>query len=373
MIRPHTTPASTLLTGHPAGSPAEAVSWSGFFATTNLGLVILGADLAVLSLNPAAERLTGWPAAEAVGQDGRVVVVIRSPRHLRLRGLLNRVQAGQSYPCHGEPGQVARLITRDKSECSVSLQILAAQPDAPILLVLQEVPHRRLNPQCARDFLAAAGHELRTPLTALRGFADVLIARPDLPAETRTEFHRILGEEVSRLTALVDRVLEVSRLEVGAVLPKPGPVAPGALLTTILQRHQRGIDQRQITLDCQIAADVPDVWADQPRLVRIIEELLLNALHHTPARGRIEVRLEVVEEHLCLSFRDSGPGLPAGEEAHVFDPFHRGKTKHKGAGIGLSLVRGNVQLMGGTVTAANVPQGGAYFEVRLPLEDLRPG
>jgi signal transduction histidine kinase len=360
----------------PAASPlpplAELVSWTDFFASTGLGLVVLGTDLAVQALNPMAEQLTGWTADDAIGQDGRVVLKIRSPRHLRLRGLLNRVQAGQCYPCHGEPGQIARLVTRDNAERSVSLQVLAPRPGAAILLVLQEVPHRRLTPHCARDFLAAVGHELRTPLTALRGFADLLIAKPDLPPETRAEFLRILGGEVTRLSELVDGVLEMSRLEVGAVLPKLGPVAPGTVLAAVLQRHQRAAAGRQVTLEAQIAPGLADVWTDQSRLVRIMEELVGNALKFTPAGGHVTARLAMEAQDLCLVVEDSGPGIPAGDEERIFEQFHRGKGSAKGAGLGLSLVRGNVELLGGTVTAANVPGGGARLEVRLPWEDLLP-
>lgn len=372
MLSPHETSVPAPPAGSPLGSPAETVSWLDFFATTSLGLVVLGADLTVQSLNPAAERMTGWPTAEAAGQDGRLVVVVRSPRHLRLRSLLNRLQAGQSYPCHGEPGQVARLLTREKTERSVTLQMLAHRPDAAILLVLQEVPHRRLTPHCARDFLAAAGHELRTPLTALRGFADLLIAKPDLPPETRAEFHRILGGEVTRLTELVDRVLEISRLEVGAVLPKPGPVTPGAVLTAVLKRHQRGAAGRQVTLEANIDPGVPDLWTDPTRMHRIMDELLGNAVKFTPAGGRVTASLRVAEKDMLLVVEDTGPGIPAGDEERVFEQFYRGKGSSKGSGLGMTLVRSNVELLGGTVTAGNVPGGGARLEVCLPWEDLLP-
>jgi signal transduction histidine kinase len=354
------------------GTGYQSVPWLEFFANTGLGLVVLGPDLAVQSLNPMAEQLTGWSAADAVGQDGRTVVVIRSPRHLRLRGLLNRVRAGQAYPCQGEPGQLARLVTRDHTERSVGLQVLAAAPDAPVLLVLQELPHRRLNPHCARDFLAAAGHELRTPLTALRGFADVLVKKPDLPPETRAEFNGIIAGEVARLSQLVDSVLEMSRLEVGAVLPKLGTVAPGAVLEAVLVRYRRLVAQKQIQLAVDLTPNLAELWTDQSRLLRIMEELISNAVKFTPAGGTVKISLNLTEQHLCFVVQDTGPGIPPGDEQRIFDQFYRGKSAVNGAGLGLSLVRGNVELLGGMVSAATAATGGARFEVLLPWEELLP-
>jgi two-component system OmpR family sensor kinase len=225
---------------------------------------------------------------------------------------------------------------------------------------------REASEERLRQFLADASHELRTPLSSIRGYAELY--RMGAMEDTDTAMKRI-EEEATRMGILVEDLLALARLD-EIRDPRRDLVALDALARDAVSDAQVTAPDRQITLD---APAVPTVLGDHDQLRQVLANLLRNALVHTPRGTPIEVTVRDRDDGVELVVRDHGRGLPPGDPAQLFERFWRaegGRERGRaGAGLGLAIVGAIVDDHGGSVTAANAPDGGAVFSVRLPARD----
>jgi two-component system, OmpR family, sensor kinase len=222
---------------------------------------------------------------------------------------------------------------------------------------------REASEERLRQFLADASHELRTPLSSIRGYAELY--RMGAMDDTDTAMKRI-EEEATRMGILVEDLLALARLD-EIRDPRREPVALDVLARDAVSDAQATAPDRAITLD---APAVPTVLGDPDQLRQVLANLLRNALVHTPRGTPIEVTVRDRDDGVELVVRDHGRGLPSGDPARLFERFWRaegGRERGRaGAGLGLAIVGAIVEDHNGTVTAANAPDGGAVFTVRLP-------
>lgn len=215
-------------------------------------------------------------------------------------------------------------------------------------------------------FLQAVSHDLRTPLAAILGLA-VTLEREDAllhPAEARGMAARIAAN-ARRLDRMVNDLLDLDRLSRGIVEPNLAPTEIGALVSNL-------VAESELTAGREVHVEAPTVWAevDAAKVERIVENLLANAVRHTPAGSRIWVRIEPGEADLTLVVEDEGPGVPPEERERIFEPFRQGAAapEHSpGVGVGLALVARFAELHGGRAWVEDRPGAGASFRVRLPL------
>ena len=221
------------------------------------------------------------------------------------------------------------------------------------------------------NFVAAVSHELKTPLTAIRMYGEILREGMVPSEEKRQEYYGTITAESERLSRLIDNVLELSRLEKGtrtvhATVGSIGPVLEE--VARILRPHARKMG---FELELQVAADLPAATFDRDALQQVLINLVDNALKFAcNAEDKIvTLACERAGDELVLRVRDRGPGVPSVQVGRVFQPFFRGEReltrRTKGTGIGLALVKGLVEQMGGRVAARNHPGGG--FEVSIAL------
>ncbi|MEZ5078161.1 MAG: HAMP domain-containing sensor histidine kinase [Solirubrobacterales bacterium] len=225
----------------------------------------------------------------------------------------------------------------------------------------REAGERRL-----RRFLADASHELRTPLAAIRGYSELhRLGASSEPAEVDRAMARIEAES-ARMGGLVDDLLTLARIDEVRV-PEAERVELGELLIDACDDARAASPDRQIGLGEGVAVAVE---GDHDQLRRVFDNLLRNAVVHTPPGTAIEVSLERDGEEAVASVRDHGDGLPDGEPEALFDRFWRSSASRSrddgGAGLGLAIVAAVVEAHGGRVEAADAPGGGAVFTVRLP-------
>jgi two-component system OmpR family sensor kinase len=226
-----------------------------------------------------------------------------------------------------------------------------------------------------RRFLADVSHELRTPLASIRGYAELFrIGAVRKPADTEKAMSRI-EEESARMGVLVDDLLTLARL--GEVNDRPSEAVDVSALAADAAADARATDPaREIAARDQGEAIV---LGDPHQLRQVLANLMRNALVHTPPGTAVEVATRRDGPGLVeIEVRDHGPGLPPGEDPRLlFERFSRpepGRERGRaGAGLGLAIVAGIVDTHGGTVDAANAPDGGAVFTVRLPLAGQRSG
>jgi signal transduction histidine kinase len=210
-------------------------------------------------------------------------------------------------------------------------------------------------------FLSAVSHELRSPLTVVRGLANELVSHgDDLEVEERREIHTELLDQAERLERLLADLLDVDRLQRGALRSKQSLTDVVASVRSVLE-HQPVADRVRLEAPDELKATV-----DRGQFERIVANLIGNAAKYAP-QGPITVRLEPVGPGVRLEVLDEGPGIPEDERERVFEPLYRMDDEHPrpGTGIGLSLVAAFAELHGGD--ARVVPNDrGAHLQVDLP-------
>ena len=220
-------------------------------------------------------------------------------------------------------------------------------------------------------FLQAVSHDLRTPLSAILGFSLTLQREEELglSAEDRQELAGRLAANARRLNRLVTDLLDLDRLHRGVIEPALSPTDVGAMARSVLDDLD-GLPHNRIHTELQSVV----VPIDSAKVERIVENLLINAVKHTPPEANIWLRVSGDQGGVLLTVEDDGPGVPEGFRAAIFEPFRQGPDRggpSPGVGIGLSLVARFAELHGGRAWVEEAPGGGASFKVSLPGSPLR--
>jgi signal transduction histidine kinase len=238
----------------------------------------------------------------------------------------------------------------------------------------RDVAELRTQEQLRRELVADVAHELATPLTAIEGFTEALLDGTAHDPATREETARTIAREAGRLHRLVDQLRRVTLYESGARPLERAPIRLASLIEETLAVLTPEIEQREITVEQAIPADLPPALADSDGVTEILLNILENALHHTPRGGRIDVSAVVEQDAghamVRISIADSGPGIPADERERVFERFHRTDRSRDastgGSGLGLAIVKALALAHGGRVSVDERPGGGARFSFTLP-------
>lgn len=217
--------------------------------------------------------------------------------------------------------------------------------------------------------LSSVSHDLRTPLTSIKAAASSLL-QEDVRwnDEERRSFTQSIEQEADRLNRLVENLLDLSRIESGALKPEKEWYPLNGLLHDVLARMQPLLNGRLVTID--LAADLPPAELDYLMIDQVFTNLLENTLRYTPAESPIEVVVQTDENELTVSVADRGPGIPENDLERIFDKFYRVLDRaHEigGTGVGLAVCRGLIEAHGGRIWAANRPGGGASLRFTLPL------
>ena len=218
----------------------------------------------------------------------------------------------------------------------------------------------------SRALLNSISHDLRTPLAVISSAASTLSAARD-PSLARVPWAMIdeIQEATDRLNRLVSNLLNMTRLESGHVKPNLDWVDVADLIHVTLKEIETPLARHKVTP--KVARGTPLVRIDFVLMQQVLTNLLLNAAVHTPADTSVQVRAGVQDALLTISVLDDGPGLPRHALPFVFDKFYRAPSAPtRGTGLGLAIVKGFVEAQGGRVEAANRPEGGAAFRIRLP-------
>ena len=356
--------------------------------TSPVGVVVFDAETgAPVSFNREAMRIVdslreaGQPAEDlldlvtCVRGDGRAVSLRELPlaelfssgETVRAEEITLRVPDGRSVsallnatPIRSEDGRVTSFV--------VTLQDLAP-------LAEQE--------RLRAEFLAMVSHELRMPLAAVKGSITTLLeGAGDLdPAET-AQFHRIIRDQSDQMRFLIADLLDVARIETGALPVDPEPVEAHALVEDAVSRFLAGDDRNP--LEVELADDLPMVMADRRRIVQVLGNLLSNAAGYSPEGSPIVVSAERDGVYLAVSVSDRGRGIPAELLPELFRKFSRAHDQDgasgvpasgqgsgvQGSGLGLAICRGIVEAHGGRIRAESDGPGlGARFTFTLPLAE----
>jgi signal transduction histidine kinase len=221
------------------------------------------------------------------------------------------------------------------------------------------------------DFVANVSHELRTPLALIRLYAETLELGRLTAKEKYQEYFRIIREESERLTALINNILDFSRIDAGRKEYEFQETNLGELVHSTLDSYRFQIQQNGFGFEEHISPDIPSVKVDREAIARSLLNLINNALKYSKDDKYIAVKLYRTNSSVKLEVQDRGIGIPANEQEKIFEKFYRcgDPLVHnvKGSGLGLSLVRHIVRAHGGDVLVESAPDKGSKFTIALPL------
>jgi two-component system sensor histidine kinase KdpD len=221
--------------------------------------------------------------------------------------------------------------------------------------------------QLRNSLLASISHDLRTPLAVLSGAASSLVEEEArLPAEARRELVHTIYDQARHMSELASNVLDMARLESGAVTINRQWHPVEEVVGPVLNRFRTQLAGRLLRVDLDTAPTL--VWVDAVLMGQVITNLLDNALKYTPPGSPIELCASTHSEGFTMWLADSGPGIVPGDEGRVFEKFYRSRPEGAtgGAGLGLSICRAIVLAHGGRIWAENRVEGGARFTLVIP-------
>jgi len=220
------------------------------------------------------------------------------------------------------------------------------------------------------DLIAELVHELRTPLASL-GTAVHLLERPELPAEQRNRFMRILRDEIARLSDLATTFLDLSKLESGRVQFHPEKFDLKPLVMNCLDIMQNRASEKGLQVSVEIPDNLPPLIADQDKIKQVILNLLSNAIKYNYPGGKVQVACRQADKESILSVQDTGPGISEENLRRLFERFYRVPGTEKmaqGTGLGLLICKRIVEAHGGRITVESQVNQGTTFSIHLPIK-----
>ncbi len=232
--------------------------------------------------------------------------------------------------------------------------------------VAQTVTVQMESERLRNSLLAAISHDLRTPLSALVGMAESLTMMKLAPSSAELETAHRIKDAAMRMNSMVSNMLDMARLQSGPVQLNRQWQPLEEVIGTALKAMSGVLDKRAVKV--ALADDLPLVDIDAVLFERVLCNLLENAAKYTPPGSPVDIRGQVVDDHVVVTVEDTGPGLPKGKEAAIFDMFERGRKESStpGVGLGLAICRAIVEAHGGRIRGETKPQGGARFTIELP-------
>lgn len=249
------------------------------------------------------------------------------------------------------------------SALGLAEQLVAARVEADAAAERQRVlEHSR------RELVAWVSHDLRTPLAGVRAMLEALEDGVVADEATVRRYHRQIGEEVERLSRLVDDLFELSRIQTDALQLAVERISWGDLVSDALASAAVRAEAKDVRLCGRVDHLAPDVEVSAREVTRAVANLLDNAIRHTPAGGTVLVEVGHVDGSASVSVRDQCGGIPAPELRRIFEPAYRGdpaRTPGEGTGLGLAIARGLVEAHRGAIDVRNEDDG-CRFTVRIP-------
>jgi PAS domain S-box-containing protein len=322
-------------------------------------------DGTITNWNPAAERLYGYSAEEAIGKP--ITLIIPPELDNELPGIMRRLARGERID-HYETVRLTRMGRR----IHVSVTITPLRDRAGRIVgasaVTRDITERRLLQRKQREFLTMVAHDLRSPLTSIKGFAQLMQRRE---AYSPTGIASILNQ-VRHLERLVGDVLEITRLDEDRQDLIVAPVDMVALVRATIDRAQLLLPTDRISLSAS-DPELTGTW-DADRLTQVLDNVLSNAVKYAPT-GPIEVTVRRLGDGVEVAVQDHGRGIAPESLAHIFERFYRVPGEHsasRGVGLGLAISKALVEAHGGTIVATSPPEDGTRVTITLPWDSSLP-
>jgi PAS domain S-box-containing protein len=341
------------------------------------GVLVLDHNGRVLLVNPAAEELLGFTGMALVGEHFRHMLGLgETTVHRELAQALYSELRGRL-----ESGWDAAPVQEDSVRLEAGVRVLAVNlaplmttlGGAPgVVAALRDVSREAEVERLKNEFISTVSHELRTPMTSIKGYADLLhLGMAGGLTDTQHEFLRIIKSNADRLTALVNDILDISRIETGRMRLTIEPLDLGELVSQAVISFQEQYRDKRVTLAWEEPEGLPPIRGDAARVMQVLNNLLANAWQYTPQGGRVMVSVEPKDGVLQVDVEDTGIGVSPGDVDRIFDRFYRADhpivQEAEGTGLGLAIVKMFVEMLGGEIWVESKIDVGSRFSFTLPL------
>jgi NtrC-family two-component system sensor histidine kinase KinB len=243
----------------------------------------------------------------------------------------------------------------------------AMQPTG-VVLVFQDVTQLRQQDEMKKGLVSTVSHQLKTPLTSIRMAIHLLLEeKVGTITEKQAELLVAAREDSERLHNIVNKLLDMGRIEAGRAEMQFQGVSPHMMVMEAVEPFRRAAEDQGLTLHRALPDDLPEVWADPARIGHVFHNILSNALNYTAPGGHITISASADEGFVYFSVSDTGRGVPKEFLSRVFDPFFRvpGQEREAGTGLGLAIVKQIVEAHGGTVGVKSEGKGSTFaFSLR---------
>lgn len=345
-------------------SEAERIKLSALLNNMAEGVIGMDEYQRILIMNPGAEKILHYSAAEAAGKG-----ILEVTHEARIDEIVYEAIQTQSE----KSAEIEISYPEPKTLKIHVVGLPEKSGNLCCILVFYDVSPLKKLENMRRDFVANVSHELKTPLTSIKGFIETLLdgALQD-PAKSQS-FLKMMQEDTERLSRLINDLLELSRIESGMDALKLSPLAMTQEAEKALRMIQSKIEEKKITVQNKIAPTLKPVLADPDRLKQVLLNLLDNAIKFNREGGSILLEALPLNGQMEIRIQDSGMGIPSHEVERIFERFYRvdkSRTADSGGtGLGLSIVKHIVEAHGGQVRCQSTLHKGTLFSFTLPLSE----
>jgi PAS domain S-box-containing protein len=344
---------------------ASEERYRDLFENANDGIYILDRAGRIVSFNRKAEEITGYTVEEVRGQSYTLFLPPGPERKKARRAFLKNMR--------GQPDKTElTIIRKDGREVILELSTRPIWQGGQIVGIqgiARDITERKELERLKSDFISTVSHELRTPLTSIKGYVDLVLAGDVGPlTPEQKEFLTIVSQNTTRLTELINDLLEIERLESGRIEFEFAELDLAEVLENVARSLHVNAEQKGLEFLTEIPSGLK-VRGDRERLAQVFLNLLSNAIKYTPA-GTVELRAHQEDDAVVVEVRDTGIGLSESDLQKLFQKFFRSDNpyvrKVGGTGLGLSIAKAIVERHGGTITVTSQLGQGSTFTVRLP-------
>lgn len=338
-------------------SEAERMRLETVFNSIHDSVMILDKENNIILANPAMCRAFGLDEKTYMGRSA--VEIIENPDLLVML----------TSPGENDPLSHHEISFPDGKVGSAQMTPI---PDIGYAVTMQDVTYLKEVDRVRNEVVHTVSHDLRSPLTSVIGYTE-LIARTGSLNDSQQEFLKRIQESVEHITTLINDLLDLGSIEAGLDTRREW-VQLDVLLLYSMDMLQGQIKSKQIKVQTDIAESLPALQANPIRLRQVLDNVVGNAIKYSNKKGEVEVSIKAEGDQVILQVTDNGPGIPAQDQAHIFDKFYRGRNmdKQQGSGLGLAIVKSIVDAHQGRIWVESTEGRGSSFFIVLPVKKSPP-
>jgi NtrC-family two-component system sensor histidine kinase KinB len=333
------------------------------------GLIVLNSELKIEDITPTAAKIFDKTLDEIRGRH-----LLEITKDEKLYNYVKQAFESETITQPEDPNANVLTVDKDQSQqhylFSATPVLAGEEAVISMVLLLRDVTSLKELDRLKSEFVMSASHELRTPLTSM-GMSISLLKEKAIDKLDSKESELLIAadEELQRLKALVDDLLDISKIEAGRLDIDFDSVPVDLLFEKAVGVMRNQAEERSIALSCEPVSDLPSIEADVNKITWVLTNLISNALRYTGANGFIKLSAKQIGSHIHISVSDNGAGIPYEYQSRIFDKFVQVKTEKAlgGTGLGLAICKEIIRAHGGTIWVDSQPGKGSTFTFTVPV------